>query len=287
MDPWQDAGWRSWLAQAWEFELRAFEAGVLMPRPLPTPSGACVADVESGDGLASVPVRLHAWVDAKPCPAGPVTQDVARSLGHDLARMHALRHLPSTVAAFPAAGRASVDGWAAQIQRLQERDGALAGAASEASEWVALIGQLFEAANTDFRSEPMGHGDVSQKNVLLSRAGPLLCDWDVAAPWAPRAELARTALSLARWERPEVARGTISAYRQAGEDLGPVVPQDLAVDLVIGLDWLCFCLERATGLRQVDEQRRRQSRRMVPSLLKRLPVQVDTALNIGTWLRGH
>jgi hypothetical protein len=62
-----------------------------MPHPVPTPTGACVADVESDDGLRSLPVRVHDWVDAKPCPVRPVDIDVAQLLGQDLAKTHALR----------------------------------------------------------------------------------------------------------------------------------------------------------------------------------------------------
>lgn len=286
MNPWGADGWREWLDEAWEFELAACDAGVSMPRPLPTRDDACLADVESFDGQSHVPVRLHEWVDARRCPPRPVDDQVGQVLGEDLAKMHALHHLPGREDVFPTVTRAGVDGWPGLIERLRGRGEDVARQAAEVSEWVSRIGEMFDAADTDYRGRPMSHGDVDQKNLLLSAAGPVLCDWDVAAPWAPRAELVRSAMSLADWERPDIARSTIAAYRRAGGDGSAVTPDDLIVDLVVGLDWLCVCLERATGLRQADEQRRKQSRQVLPHLIKQLPQHVDTTLDIASWIGG-
>ena len=51
----------------------------------------------------------------------------------------------------------------------------------------------------------MTHGDVDQKNILLTADGPVLCDWDAAAPMIPARELADVAMSLAGWKQQRSA----------------------------------------------------------------------------------
>ncbi|WP_162452703.1 phosphotransferase [Phytoactinopolyspora mesophila] len=286
LDPWEDPSWRLWLAEAWEFELAAFYAGVSMPRPVAGPDGGCLADVESDDAERLLPVRVHEWADATPCPAGPVRKDVAERLAQDLAKMHAVRHFPRRREVFPRPSRDNVDGWPELVERLRAVDPDLAGVAADISPWIGRVGELFDAADHDVDGLPMSHGDIDQKNVLLGNDGPVLCDWDVAMPWDGRVELARTAMSLARWERPDVAGWVITAYQSAGGEAASVSPQDLAVDLVLGVDWLVLCLERATGLRAADAQRQYESRTMISQLMAEVPEHVRTALNIQTWLTG-
>lgn len=287
LDPWQDETWRSWLGEAWDFELAAFAAGVSMPRPVPSRDGGCLADVESDDRRQLLPVRVHEWVDAQPCPMEPVDRTVAEQLGEDLVRMHALRHVPRRRDVFPQTTGDNVTGWPVLVERLRKRDRRIAHAAGKLGPWIARVGELFDAADSDFGSQPMSHGDIDQKNVLLGNAGPVLCDWDVASPWEPRAELVRTALSLACWQRPEVARWTVAAYQSAGGAASPPFrPEDLAIDLVIGVDWLVLCLERATGLRPTDPDEQHEARKLIPRLLADFPHQVRTALDIEAWIDG-
>jgi hypothetical protein len=43
-NPWRDPDWQHWLAEAWQFELRALHAGISMPEPIPNPAdGQCLA----------------------------------------------------------------------------------------------------------------------------------------------------------------------------------------------------------------------------------------------------
>lgn len=286
LNPWGEALWRDWLTEAWEFEQLAFAAGITMPRPVPAADGNCVADVDSGSGRTQVAVRVHHWVDGAPCPSGPVDLPTARAVGADLARMHALRHVPRRLDVFPRSDSAGTRAWPELVHRLEEREPSLAAPADAVSGVVRRIGELYDSAGIDNSAEPMSHGDVDQKNLILTPLGPVLCDWDVASPWRPSAELLRSAMSLSRWQRPAVARETIAAYRRAGGADVPVRPEDLALDLVIGLDWLVFCLERASGLRNADAQRREEGRRQAESMLADLPRRVDLALSVDRWLDG-
>lgn len=280
LNPWQEPDWLAWLREAAAFELRASDAGIAMPRPITSPDGSIF--VETGAGT----FRAHEWVAGDPCPDGPVEEDTARAIGADLARVHALHHLPNRTDVFPTLGRDNVDGWDELVVRLADHDRDLARRAAAATPAVRRVGALVDRSVTDFSGQPMSHGDVDQKNLILTSAGPLLCDWDVAAPWPPRQELARTALSLAGWEIPAVARAVIAGYRAAGGEAYEIVPEDFGVDLSVGLDWTVLCLERASGLRDDGEQRRREAAASVSDQLSGLDAHLDLVENIGTWLRS-
>jgi hypothetical protein len=122
--------------------------------------------------------------------------------------------------------------------------------------------------------------------LLLTPSTPLLCDWDVAAPLLPRRELADVAMSLADWERPDIARAVIAAYRNAGGDDTQVSAQDLGQSLMIHLDWIAFNVNRATGTRAATAAEVVASQSLVTDLLTRLPRHVDTAIRVTTWLEA-
>lgn len=280
LNPWQDPDWLAWLAEAAAFELCAAEAGVAMPRPILSPEGSVFVEVG-----ADV-FRAHAWTSGHPCPDGPVDEQTARRVGADLARMHALHHLPDRTDVFPTLSRSNIDGWDDLVRRIANHDEELSDRAAGVTPSVRRIGELVDRSQTDFTGQPMSHGDVDQKNLIMTANGPVLCDWDVAAPWPPRQELARTALSLAGWKEPGIARAVITGYREGGGEAYKIVPEDLGVDISVGLDWLVLCLERAVGLRDDGEQRRREAVDSVPGLLGELDGRLDLIENIGDWLRS-
>jgi len=280
LNPWQEPDWLGWLQEAAEFELKAFAAGISMPRPITAPDGSVF--VETGSGT----FRAHEWAAGDPCPDGPIDEKTAHAVGADLARVHALHHRPNRTDVFPTLTRSNIDGWTELILRLGGRDQDLARQAAAATPAVRRIGALLDRSITDFSDEPMSHGDVDQKNLILTPAGPVLCDWDVAAPWPPRQELARTALSLAAWKVPAVARAVITGYREGGGEPYEIMPEDLGVDACVGLDWTVLCLERASGLRDDGEQRRREAAGSVADQLAGLDVRLDLIENIESWLRS-
>lgn len=282
LNPWHDPNWRDWLAEAARFELRAHRAGIAMPRPIQATDGSILVDLPGDEH--QVTVRVHDWVDGEPCGDGPVTLDIADRVGADLARAHALVHHPTDPDVFPVHDQRSVDGWDELVGRICRHDPDLADQAARASPAVRQVGELLVDAVTDFGGQPMSHGDVDQKNLIITADGPVLCDWDVAAPWPPRQELARTALSLAAWKRPDVAQAVIAGYRRAGGTAFDIVPADLAMDLRIGLDWLCLCLERAAGLRDDGDQRRTEAAATAPGLLADLGPGVERVRSVRSWL---
>lgn len=280
INQWQEPDWLAWLEEAAAFELRAAEAGIAMPRPITSPSGMIFVDVGPDT------FRAHKWIRGAPCPDGPVDEDTAGRLGAELARIHALQLLPTRTDVFPTWSRSNIDGWDDLVARLGVHDQRLAALAAAAAPAVRRLGALVDRCETDFTGQPMSHGDVDQKNLIMTTSGPVLCDWDVSGPWPPRQELARTALSLAAWSVPAVARAVIAGYRGAGGQAYEIGPEDLGMDMSIGLDWTVLCLERAAGLRDDGEQRRREADVSVDDQLVQLDSRLDQVENISTWLKG-
>lgn len=281
LNPWQEPDWLAWLQEAAAFELCAAEAGIAMPRPITSPDGLIFVEV------GSATFRAHEWTVGEPCPDGPVDPRTARLVGVQLARIHALQHLPGRTDVFPTVTRTAIDGWDTLVSRLAGRDRKLAAQAASAAPAVRRIGELVDRSVTDFSGQPMSHGDVDPKNLIITGNGPVLCDWDVAAPWPPRQELARTALSLAGWKVPAVARAVIAGYRDGGGEAYEIVPEDFGVDMSVGLDWTVLCLERAAGLRDDGEQRRREAAGSVTEQLNELHAHLDTIENIQQWLTSE
>lgn len=254
-NPWNIPHWREWLEQAWRFELDAIAAGVPAPDPIPAPDGRCVADVDRA-GTGSCAVRVHRWVDGKPAPLGPVNEELASWAGSVLSAMHSLRVAPHDRSVFPTA----------------------------ASPVVADIAVLVAEAGDGLDEEVMTHGDVDQKNVLLVGDRPLLCDWDVAAPLVPRREVADVALSFGVWERFDISRAVIDAYRQAGGELDRLTPLDIAQPLMISVDWLVLNIERALRLRACSDEEASLGQTLVPGLLDRLQRSMAIARDIQALL---
>ena len=84
---------------------------------------------------------------------------------------------------------------------------------------VAVIADLVRSAGQRPAPEVMSHGDIDQKNLVLTADGPVLCDWDVAMPLVPRRELADVALSMGGWERLGSARKVLRSYRSASGEV--------------------------------------------------------------------
>lgn len=109
-NPWEIAHWREWLDEAWRFELRAIDAGIVAPPPVPATDGSCLAEVARRGG-GSCSVRLHHWLDGTPAPLGPATRELASWAGETLARLHALRVAPANRSVFPTLNTLNAERW--------------------------------------------------------------------------------------------------------------------------------------------------------------------------------
>lgn len=267
LNPWGDPSWREWLDEAIRFERRAVEAGVRSPRPILSPAGEALLDL---DGRT---FRAHEWIErARPCPSGPVPKSVACVVARDLATMHDLHAVPSREDVFPTPTTATCDGWPALVAELRRRGSPYAEGAERVAPEVATIRSWF-VRRPDGRMV-MSHGDVDQKNLLLANGSTWLVDWDVAAPWLPAEEAMRTAMSLANWTSPVIVDDFLATYfREGGEAFEPDASL-LAHDLRISLDWLDRCLRIASGLLPAERHRVAEARRQIDAEMHRLPNHV-------------
>ena len=210
-NPWGEPRWQQWLEESWRLEIAAGAAEVAMPRPIAEPvRGGCVAFVDRADGSGGLPVRIHHWVDGTPLASGPVDLEVAAWAGRTLARVHGLGLKPLDPELFRVAGSASAQAWPDLVERARSAGTGWAALLAAANPWVERMTDLFVAVRDE--STVMSHGDVGQRNVLVTAAGPLLCDWDVAMPVVPAHDLAHVAVSLAAWRDKAVARTVVRAY---------------------------------------------------------------------------
>ena len=131
----------------------------------------------------------------------------------------------------------------------------------------------------------MSHGDIDQKNLILTPSGPVLCDWDLAMPLAPRRELAVVAMSLACWQDVRIAREVFRAYRNHGGDDTDPEPVDLGWPLMSGIDWTIFNIERVLGQRSSTPAEVALAAQLVPQLLAVIRRELDWALRITDILR--
>ncbi|WP_166349536.1 aminoglycoside phosphotransferase family protein [Phytoactinopolyspora limicola] len=280
-NPWRLPRWQDWLDAAWRFEQRAFDAGIAMPAPVPNPlDGGCLAWVPPSPGSAPVPVRVHHWVEGQAPSPQPVDRDVAIWAGRTLAMLHRLDIRSADRELYPAPNTDTADGWAELAAAARRMGAPWAADLAAVTPHVEQIAALSRQARDQPADETFSHGDIDQKNLLLTPDGPMLCDWDVAMPMVPRRELADVSLSLAGWRDVELARDVIRAYRVAGGGDTVIEPPDLGPSLTSSLDWLAFNVERSIGLRTAEPDDVDLARRLVPQLIAALPGEVGAASRV-------
>jgi aminoglycoside phosphotransferase (APT) family kinase protein len=283
-NPWAEPRWQEWLAESWSFEQRAIAAGVAAPQPVPNPAdGSCLARVSrlgQDSQVTDAPVRVHHWTAGAPVSPGPVDAETARWAGQVLAILHGLRITPRDRGLFPVTSTETADRWPELTEAARHSDAPWISSMEEAAPAVARIADLARAAGFRPDQEVMTHGDIDQKNLLLTPSGPALCDWDLAAPLVPRRELADVAMSLAAWTETAIAREVVRSYRRAGGDDTRIEPADLGQSMMIGLDWVAFNVERAIGLRPAATAEVSLARGIVPGLLAAIPAQAAAASRV-------
>ena len=281
---WGEPRWREWLAEGWRLELAARDAGVAVPEPVANPvSGEALAYVDRTDGSGPVPVRLHRWVESTSVPREPVDPDLARWVGRTLATVHALALRPSVPDLHSGrVGLTTADVWPDLVARARAARAPwaeeLAAAGGLARRATALLGSW------DAAEEILCHGDVDQKNLLLTVDGPQLCDWDVVLPRCAAHDLAEAAMSMAGWRAPAVASAVLDGYRESGGVVATVRPTDLGPSLASRLGWIRFTVDRALetageghGVVEVPD---------VAGLVRDLEHRVDVALSVAGWTLG-
>ncbi len=284
---WGEPRWLDWLAESWRLELAVVAAGVGVPSPVaPVASSGCVAFADRADLSSQVPVRVHHWVTGSRPGPGAVDREVAASVGMTLATVHGLALRPLDPSLFPVAAASTAESWPELVERAGSTGVDWAGQMRSALPWVhraaALLGP--DGLGEDRSRAVMCHGDLDKRNLLLTDAGPVVCDWDVAMPAEPEHDLADVALSLASWRDRDVARAVVRAYCDAGGSVRSLRPTDLGPSLMVRLDFISHCVRRALGAPGVLAGLSSEAAERVPVLLAELEVRVVLAESVGDWL---
>ena len=279
---WGEPRWRDWLAEGWRLELAARAAGVLAPEPVAVPGTTeCVADVPRRDGGGTVPVRVHAWVDAARLPREPVTLMQAQEVGGIVACIHGLGALPLRPELYDSRSRrATADSWPDLVSRARAAEAPWADQLDAAEHLVHRADALLV---DDASAAVLSHGDIDQTNLLATGAGLNLVDWDVVLPVVPAHDLARAALTMASWRAPAVARAVVDGYRRTTGSGIALQPTDLGPALSSRLGWIRFGVDRyadargsATALRHDEPD--------IAALLDDLDRRVTIAERLDVWL---
>jgi aminoglycoside phosphotransferase (APT) family kinase protein len=277
--------WEGWLAEACAFELSAIEAGIAAPEPLVNSgTGGCLAWVSAG-GSELTPVRLHRWVNGKPLAAGVADPQVARWAGQVLATMHGMQVRPRDRSLFPFPNTDTAQRWPELTEAAYRSGAAWAGLMAAVAPSVSVIAELVKSDGHRPDQEVMSHGDLDQKNILTTRQGPVLCDWDVAYPVVPSRELADVAMSMGCWRDMDAAREVVKAYRAHGGDDTALAPADLGQTMMSRLDWIALNADRELGQWPASAAEVAQARKLLPRLLAKVQPDLAVALRITGALR--
>jgi aminoglycoside phosphotransferase (APT) family kinase protein len=252
-------GYMEHYERACAFEVRACEAGIPVPRPIPLAGGHGYFAEIPRVGQPPVTLRVHEWSDARPYDA---TRDddaaLAAQVGAIIARTHAL----NVPASDPIDDRLTLRGetyWREMLARLRAASIAWADDLETAIDPILELERILTAAREDDGTPTiMGHRDAYAGNVLIDADGRvLLIDWDAAASVTPQRDVAKHALEWAEYQRDEpdqaVLRAFIGGYRGAGGVLAPPRPEDAAEFYDAMLSWMAFNLRRALGERRRND----------------------------------
>jgi len=280
------SAWEENLEAAWGVELRAIEAGLSIPHPVPNPDeGGPLGWVPRLGGGDDAAVRVHHWVAGTPCPRGPVTPKVARWAGGALARIHGLGVTSPDPTPYARPEPPSEEAWA-EVVRAGEAAGVFwAPVLRPIGSLVAVVRERAGAAPPPPDALVVTHGSLDQSNIGLGGRGtPFLCDWDRAGLRPPAEDLAATALNLGAWMDFDVVRVALGAYGAAGGRELPLGENELAGVLARYLGRLVFNIERAIGIRPAPAEVARRSSRLVPELIDGLGLRAEVVRRIDQLL---
>lgn len=199
----------------------ARRAGIVAPQDLRTTSGALQLAVTDEDRNETAYIRLATWIDGRPCDPATDASPAAAWLGTTLATLEQLPD-PQPI---PAPDQWLLS-WFTTVPSEDQWLHALDDARREHASWAELLAsqvpRLVELGRVVTPPPPdeltVTHTDLQAKNVLVTKTGFALLDWDDAAPFSRVRVLAR---ALVEWhthtgfDAAAISR-TMLAYRSAG-----------------------------------------------------------------------
>jgi Ser/Thr protein kinase RdoA (MazF antagonist) len=275
---WGEPRWRDWLDEGVRLESAAIAAGVAAPAPLLALSGDVVVEVALADGSGRAPVRVHPWVPADVVAREPVDGALAAWVGRTLAAVHRLALRPLRPDLYQGrVGLTTAEVWPALVARSTAAAAPWAGLLADAEPLARRASALLVPWDLD--DAVLTHGDVDQKNLLVSADGPLLVDWDVVLPAVPSHDLAHAALTMASWRSPAVARAVLDGYAGRAGAAPGLRPADLGPALASRLGWIRFSVDRALDAGPPYDLD-------LAALLQDLARRIDVAEQLDDWLHA-
>jgi Ser/Thr protein kinase RdoA (MazF antagonist) len=259
-------------------ELAAYRAGAAMPRPVGRP------DAEAGlwHRVGDTYVRAAEWVEGTPPPVN--TRALGAWLGRTMATIERL-DLPGDPSAEGAYVLHPMADWHRWIDA-----GAAAGVLdrAETAEVKATVAEATGLVEAGLRSASAAgqvfrvvHRDTNARNILLTARGPVLVDFDSAAPEVPWWEAVYQALDFARHDMPGMVHTVLDAFVEAGGARGPAEPEAFA-GLVRGvLSGFAHHLRLAAGCEPATASRRAAEVQRIRPFIAGLP---DVLRRIDGWV---
>lgn len=275
------------IERAGQLEIAAWRAGIAVPEPFLSDAAAV--------GVWQ-PIDEHHHASAQRFlvgehPESPLTPAIASWTGATIAALErlAIPAGPAVDYAFIAHPESDWDGWLAQAVDLGVLDRIPAQALKTAARY---INPITAAAVASPPEKIMVHSDISLLNILVTADGPVLLDFDGAAPGVPWWELISTAFGVDGEDvrTVEPARATVdnmlSGYVDAGGTVGPTDETAFTGMLAGRLASTAWELWMARGHRGGGPELQAEFTRAVRISVGALSTMVDSTREWTTWLRG-
>ncbi|WP_341997065.1 aminoglycoside phosphotransferase family protein [Microbacterium sp. LWH7-1.2] len=275
------------IERAGQLEIAAWRAGIAVPEPFL--SDAATVGVWQ-------PVDEHHHASAQRFlpgehPETPLPPSIASWTGATIAALErlAIPTGPAADYAFIPHPESDWDEWLAQAVDLGVLDRK---AARDLKAAAMHVNRIITSAVARPPEKIMVHNDISLLNILVTAEGPVLLDFDGAAPGVPWWDLISTAFGMDGDDvrTVEPVRSTVdnmlSGYLDAGGTIGPTDETAFTGMLAGRLASTAWELWMACGHRGGGPELRAEFTRAVRISIGALSTMVDSTGEWTTWLRG-
>ncbi len=249
----------------------ASKAGVLLPAPVRSTSGAIVESIDGHNW------RIHAWMDSGPPLSAPVNASIAAKVGVILARLHSLALRAPNGIGWWHTHRPTEAEWHALAFRAQ------AMGADWAPSLTTAIPNLLSLDSSSGTTEPpaaiLCHCNLGPGNVRLAPSDRLaVLGWEHAGGLPASWELGSALMTWSMGQGGEGvstagAHAMIDGYRSEASVLPPLDMTMFSSGVAAWLNYLFSQIAAALAASQADDQR--QLHRSVRHLLAHAPSRAD------------
>ncbi|MGD6965700.1 phosphotransferase [Rossellomorea vietnamensis] len=134
----------------------------------------------------------------------------------------------------------------------------------------------------------ISHRDLDPKNVMWTKTGPVIIDWESAGFILPMQDLLETALYWSEDVEGGIHKerffALISGYQKHGKELSSNWKTVLYAGFSAKLDWLEYNLKRSLWMECTDDEEQRLGTEQVPYTIHQLNRYADTFPLLLSWL---